>query len=161
MLWSTSRHGCYLRCDGGPFLPFSLQWPGPVHCLSIKTQYCDCFSLMFVAACRQCLLYFLLSGSGHNTAALCWCLCICWVLRVRGCQSCKSNIRARHTLHIVQQMHVFIWTPQNCFVCLPVSVRRVLYWLSGSGWAKERFSESSRILVCINILYSAAQTTNS
>lgn len=70
ILWSTSRHGCYLRCDG----PFSFLFPGQcrqhrnVH-RSTKTKGKRAVSVP--ALSQPSNMCCLLSGSTHNTILLC------------------------------------------------------------------------------------------
>lgn len=116
ILWSTSRHGCYLHCDG-PFLPF---FPAMIPAMQTvqdsskhthtqawaqKLKRTISLSFLLQLSNMRCSL----SGSRHNTTALCWCLCICWV---HGRHSCKLSIHAiactapeTHTL----TTHSVIW----------------------------------------------------
>ena len=88
-----------LLCVMAHFLSPFLQWPGqntqystPANTREHRDKRGSSVSLS--APLQLSNMCCLPSGSGHNTTALCWCLCICWVLRERGCRSCKLNIHA-------------------------------------------------------------------
>lgn len=94
------------------------------------------FSLSDIWPLALCSLCFLPSESRYNSTALSRCLCICRVLRVRGCRSCKSNMRAianaAHNTHTLTRLHLTIlgWP------CLFTSVYAMsVEWQSASGWA--------------------------
>lgn len=92
------------------------------------------FSLSDIWPLALCSLCFLPSESRYNSTALSRCLCICRVLRVRGCRSCKSNMRAianaAHNTHTLTRLHLTIlgWP------CLFTSVYAMsVEWQSASG----------------------------
>lgn len=127
ILWSTSRHGCYLHCDV-PFLP---SFPAKT---SKKGHSKEGHFLSDIWPLALCSLCFLPSESRYNATALSRCLCICRVLRVRGCRSCKSNMHAiasaAHNTHSLTRLHLTTlgWP------CLFTSVYAMsVEWQSGSG----------------------------